>query len=146
VKKIAILAPIAVLVVACGTVTSSETLNQTQASSSSITATLPSCANAINWDQASAYMGQQSTIVGPVISATFASSSRGKPTFLNIGKPYPNPGRFTVVIWGYDRDNFPFDPVIQYDKKTVCVTGLIENYKGIAEIVVNTASDIKIVE
>ena len=145
-KKIAMLVPIAVLLVACGSTQSSETSTQQSAGETSTTATLQSCPDAITWDQASAHVGEVATITGPTISAVYASDSRGQPTFLNIGKDYPDPDRFTVVIWGYDRDNFSFAPEVEYNNKAICVTGLIETYKGIPQIVAETASDIEIIE
>ncbi len=140
------LVPIAVLLVACGSTQSSETLSQPQAATASALTKLQSCPDAITWDQASAHVGELATITGPTISAVYASDSRGQPTFLNIGKDYPDPDRFTVVIWGDDRDNFPFAPEMEYDSKAICVTGLIETYEGIPQIVAETASDIGIVE
>jgi len=140
------LVPIAVLLIACGSTQSSGTSTQQSAGETSTTATLQSCPDAITWDQASAHAGELATITGPTISAVYASDSRGQPTFLNIGKDYPDPDRFTIVIWGYDRDNFPFAPEVEYDSKAICVTGLIETYEGIPQIVAETASDIGIVE
>ena len=93
-----------------------------------------------------AHIGELATITGPTVSTVYASDSRGQPTFLNISKPYPDPGRFTVVIWEYDRDNFPFTPEEEYNNTTICATGLIETYEGIPQIVADTASDIKIIE
>lgn len=144
-KKIVMLVPIAVLLVACGSTQSSETSAQQSAGDTGTTATLQSCPDAITWGQAFAHVGEVATITGPTISAVYASDSRGQPTFLNIGKDYPNPDRFTVVIWGYDRDNFPFAPEMEYDGKAICVTGLIETYEGIPQIVAETASDIEVV-
>lgn len=140
------LVPIAVLLIACGSTQSSETSTQQSAGETSTTATLQSCPDAITWDQASAHIGELATITGPTISIVYAPDSRGKPTFLNIGKDYPDPDRFTVVIWGYDRDNFPFAPEVEYDNKSICVTGLLETYEGIPQIVAETPSDIGIVE
>ena len=57
---------------------------------------LPS--NAITWDEAKYHIGERTTVCGPVVNTKYASTSKGNPTFLNIGKPYPDPDRFTVVI------------------------------------------------
>ena len=59
-----------------------------------------SCAGAISWSQAKAYIGRVKTVRGRVAGAFYASSSNGSPTFLNLGAGYPSPRRFTVVIWG----------------------------------------------
>jgi len=147
-KKFAMLVPIALLLAACGSVQSSETSSQSLASNATATptATLKSCPSAIPWDQAYEYVGGRTTIEGPIVGTSYASDSRGQPTFLNIGKPYPDPDRFTVVIWGDDRGNFPFAPEVEYGNKTICVTGLVETYKGSSQIIADTASDIEIVE
>jgi len=73
----------------------------------------------------------------------WASGSKGKPTFLNIGKPYPDPNRFTVVIWIQNRGKFPQPPDDYYLGKTICVTGLIDEYKGIPQIEVKDPSQIQ---
>jgi hypothetical protein len=84
------------------------------------------------------------TISGPVVSATWAVNSKGKPTFLNIGKRYPDPERFTVIIWGQSRDNFPEPPEDYYLGKTICITGRVTSYNGIPEIIVNTPDQITV--
>ncbi len=97
----------------------------------------------IPWNEAIYHIGERATVYGPVVSTYYANTSRGKPTFLNIGKPYPDPDRFTVIIWGENRSNFPQAPEILYANKTIYVTGLIVEYKGIAEIEVISPSQIK---
>ena len=79
-----------------------------------------------------------------MIGATYASGSNGKPTFLNVGKDYPDPARFTVLIWGENRGKFSPAPEIQYKGKTIYVYGLIELYKGSPEIVITSPSQIQI--
>jgi len=51
---------------------------------------------------AGTYIGQQATVCRTVASATFASRTRGQPTFLNLDKPYPRQV-FTAVRWRSDR-------------------------------------------
>jgi hypothetical protein len=68
------------------------------------------CSGAISWNAALSHIGETLTVEGPVVSAHYASDSNGKPTFLNVGKDYPDPGRFTVVIWGEDRGRFSSPP------------------------------------
>ena len=65
-----------------------------------------SCKGAVRWDRAAALVGRVATIKRPVVGAYFASDSNGAPTFLNLGLDYPNPRRFTVLIWGRDRRKF----------------------------------------
>ena len=97
----------------------------------------------VSWSEAKYYIGERTTVCGPVVDATWASGSNGKPTFLNLGKPYPDPDRFTVVIWIQNRGNFPQAPEDYYLDKTICVTGLITEYDGIPEIEVSYPSEIQ---
>ena len=74
------------------------------------------------------------------------SSGRGLPsTSLNVGKDYPDPARFTVVIWGENRANFSTPPEDLYAAKDICVTGALQTYQGVPEVVVSFPSAIKIV-
>ena len=104
----------------------------------------------IPWYEAKNHVGETKVVEGPVVSARWASGSKGKPTFLNIGKPYPDPDRFTVVIWIDHRDKFvkefPPNPERYFLDKTVRVKGLIETYKGNPQIVLSDTSKIWIVE
>jgi len=97
----------------------------------------------IDWDEAAYYIGEHKTVCGPVVDSHYASSSNGQPTFLNIGQPYPKPNRFTVVIWGRNRSKFSTGPEQLYSGDTICVTGLIEEYRGIPEIEVSDPSQIE---
>lgn len=100
----------------------------------------------IPWEKAKDYIGQVKVVEGHVASATWASGSKGKPTFLNIGNPYPNPNRFTVVIWIDHRDKFvkafPPNPESYFLSKTVRVRGLITSYKGVPQIELRDPSNI----
>ena len=55
--------------------------------------------------EAKDHIGEQATVCGKVVSTGDAENSRGKPTFLNLDKPYPEQ-IFTVVIWDSDRSKF----------------------------------------
>jgi len=103
---------------------------------------LPPC-EGISWDEAKNHIGDRITVYGPVVDTHWASGSSGKPTFLNIGKPYPDPSRFTVVIWIDNRNKFSEPPEDYYLGKTIAVTGLIEDYKGSPQIEVTTPEQIE---
>jgi len=98
----------------------------------------------IDWNEAFLYIGEYKIVCGPVVDSNYASSSNGQPTFLNLGKRYPDPDRFTVVIWGRNRGNFPANPEQYYFGETICVSGLIEEYNGIPEIEASSSSQIEI--
>ena len=87
-----------------------------------------------NWYQAKDHIGENATVCGPVMGAVYDVNGEGQPTFINIGNDYPNPDRFTVVIWGKYRSNFPSPPEIAYQSGTWCFTGTIEMFEGVPEI------------
>lgn len=95
------------------------------------------CPGAVSWDQALNYVGQEITVIGPVMSTAWATTSRGQPTFLNLGRAYPDPERFTVLLWIDARFRFDQPPEETYADKTICVTGVVEIYEGGGEIVVD---------
>lgn len=97
----------------------------------------------IDPEQALAYLGQKKTVCGKVASSIYASTKNGSPTFLNLNKPYPN-HIFIVVIWGRNRYKFNNAPETFYKSNIICVTGVIDTYKGIPEIEVTDPSQIKL--
>lgn len=98
--------------------------------------------DAINWDDAKNHIGERTTVCGPVVDTHYASGSSGKPTFLNLGKSYPDPNRFTVVIWIGNRAKFPQPPEVYYNSKIICVRGLIDSYEGVPQIEVTSPDQI----
>jgi hypothetical protein len=66
-------------------------------------------------------------------------------TLLNLGGPFPDQ-KFTVVIKGNDRNKFKNPPEIFFDQKKICVSGVIEMYKGKPEIIVSDPSQIVVKE
>ncbi len=108
--------------------------------SSPITAsTTADCVTALD---AKNYVGKKVSVCGRVVSATYASRTKGSPTFLNLEKAYPNQ-IFTVVVWGSDRGKFG-TPESDFRGKTIKVTGSVELYRGSPEIVVKEPSQIVI--
>jgi len=53
------------------------------------------CPVVYTWDEAGRHVGETACVMGPVASV---GTSRGGDVFLNLGKPYPEPGRFTIFI------------------------------------------------
>jgi hypothetical protein len=82
--------------------------------------------------QAKAHEGESGTVCGKVVSERTATGSRGEPTFINLDSAYPNKV-FTVLVWGDDRKNIGELPRVGI---RVCVSGTIQDYKGVPEIVV----------
>lgn len=89
--------------------------------------------------QAKAHEGENATVCGNVASERTATSSRGEPTFINLDSAYPN-HVFTILIWGDDRKNIG---AIPREGEHACATGLIQDYKGVPEIVVRSAGQLR---
>jgi hypothetical protein len=62
-------------------------------------------------------------VCGRVASGRYAATTRGKPTLLDLDKPYPVQ-LFTVLIWGENRAKFGA-PAEIYRNKNICVSGRI---------------------
>jgi hypothetical protein len=103
-------------------------------------ASLAFCENSISAAEAKNHLGENATVCGQVVSAHFAATSRGRPTFLNLDEPYPNQ-IFTIVIWGSDRAKFG-SPESTYKGKDICASGPIESYRGVPQIVAHEAGQI----
>jgi hypothetical protein len=98
----------------------------------------------ISWNDASHFVNQSKTVCGTVVRTTFAQTSNGQPTFLDLGRAYPDPARFSVLIWGNQRANFPSPPETLYRGKTICVTGKIVTYQGTLEMEARTPAQIEV--
>ena len=87
------------------------------------------------------HVGATATVCGPVASARYATHAKGQPTFLNLGKPFPDQ-EFTALIWGRQRAAFPY-ALESLAGQTICVHGVISTYQGKAQIIVSDPSQIR---
>jgi DNA/RNA endonuclease YhcR with UshA esterase domain len=91
--------------------------------------------------QAKQHIGETNTVCGLVASTRYMESSKTKPTLLNFDRPFPD-NTFSVMIPDADRGKFTGPPEMMFEGKTVCVTGLIIDFRGKPEIVVSDPSQI----
>jgi nuclease S1 len=84
-------------------------------------------------EDAQKHVGEDATVCGTVAGAKYAAQSKGGPTFIDFGKPYPD-AIFTALILGTDRAKFG-TPEKDIQGKQVCVTGKIRLYQGKPEII-----------
>ena len=98
--------------------------------------------NHIAATEAKSHVGERATVCGKVVSARYASTSKGQPTFLNLDEPYPKQV-FTILIWGSDRARFG-EPESKYRDQRVCVTGKITSYRGEPEVVANDPTQVEV--
>jgi hypothetical protein len=94
--------------------------------------------------EAAQHVGEVAEVCGRVASAAHIAAVKEQPTFLNLERPYPDQP-FNVVIWGSVRSRFDAPPERAFDGKDICVTGLIETYKGKPQIVVTDPDQIVLV-
>src|SRR5262245_10213521 len=90
--------------------------------------------------QAKDHVGKQATVCGVVASANFATRSKRQPTSLNLDEPYPR-HIFTAVIWIEDRPKFGTPETLK--GRRVCVSGLVESYQGVPQIVLWDADQLR---
>jgi hypothetical protein len=95
----------------------------------------------LNPEEAGSHLGEVATVCGVVASATYAANAPMAPTFLDLGKPYPNQ-IFTAVILGNDRSKFGM-PETSMREKNVCVTGEIFLYQGNPEIILHDPTQLR---
>jgi micrococcal nuclease len=96
-------------------------------------------AGAIQACDAWKYIGKEMTVEGRVVQGT---KSRTSTVFLNFGDSYPD-NCFTAVIFSSDLGSFPENPQAYYSGRTVRVTGLIKEYQGKPEIILEKAGQIE---
>lgn len=99
----------------------------------------------VDWSDALDHVGEKVTVEGPVAGTAYAQSSKGSPTFLNLGRDYPDPDRCTIIIWVPNRAKFPSAPEDAYRGKTIRIAGTVAVYKGCAQIEVKSPGQIEIV-
>ncbi len=89
-------------------------------------------------DSVKHYVGEKVT----VCSEVFGVKSFDNRTYINVGAKYPN-APLTIVIFKKNIDaNFPDSPEKLYGNQFICVTGVVTEYKGKAEIVISKPEEI----
>lgn len=121
-------------------------LDEPEASRTATSGRLQIPDGAVGWSEARKHVGETVTIHGPVLGSKYASTSSGQPTFIDIGAPYPDTSRVSIVVWGDHRASFPGSPEDIYLGKTISVTGEIYIHNGVCNIEVQSPSQIQVVE
>ncbi len=101
-----------------------------------------SCAGASSWTAAASKVGRSGDFRGKVVRSFYNPGGRGQPTYLDLGRAYPDPRRLKVVIWGSSRDAFPGAPESIYRDKDVAVSGKVSVYRGVTQIIVRSPSSV----
>lgn len=66
--------------------------------------------------EAGDHIGTPAEVCGKVASVNYLKQVGGEPTFINLGRSYPNQ-TFTAVIWGDDRAKWTNPPEQQYEDR-----------------------------
>ena len=96
----------------------------------------------LNPEEAGSHVGENATVCGVVASATYAAQAPMAPTFLDLGKPYPNQV-FSLIIFGSDRPKFGAPETSMRDKP-VCITGEIFLYEGKPRIILRDPKQLRV--
>ncbi|MBK8352016.1 MAG: hypothetical protein IPL21_10060 [Saprospirales bacterium] len=92
----------------------------------------------ISAEMAASKVGEEVMIKAKVVTVFFAKNSTGKPTFLNLVKPFPdNP--IAIIIFENELKKLNINAV-EYVGKTVIVKGIVKYYKDEEKPYKNKAS------
>lgn len=87
-------------------------------------------------------LNEKTTVCSEVSQVYFAKGSNGQPTYLNLGGDFPNHS-FTIVVWGANKEKFSYD-LKDLEGKKISVTGIVAEYRGKAQIIVEEESQINV--
>jgi hypothetical protein len=107
-----------------------------------LTITFAVAAQTIKPEDAPKYVGKTGTVCGKIYGGKYLEKSKGKPTMLNMGAPYPTQP-ITIVVWDDPRSKLHYKPEEKWLNKQVCIFGKIISFKGKIEISVNDIAQIK---
>jgi DNA/RNA endonuclease YhcR with UshA esterase domain len=96
----------------------------------------------VPWDQADKYYGKNVTVEGTIVST--AIGRKGKECFLNFSSDLGK--GLTAVIFLGDYSNFPANPEEFYKDHEVRITGVVQEYGGKPEIILNDPSQVQILK
>lgn len=97
---------------------------------------VPQPGGGIAWNEAVAHAGTTQRVCGPLAG----SGNSYDHVFLNLGRDYPDRGRFQIVVW----DVGALEPIAY--GVTLCTSGQIALYEGVAQIELYSPSSIEIYE
>jgi hypothetical protein len=103
--------------------------------------TILSAQTKITPDEAAKHIGDSVTVCGKIFGGRYFDRSDNKITLLNMGAAYPQ-SPLTILIEADSRKNFSNKPEEFYVEKEVCITGMIKEFKGKAEIIVAKEAEI----
>jgi DNA/RNA endonuclease YhcR with UshA esterase domain len=97
----------------------------------------PAAAQTIGPSETKAYVGKPVTVQAAI---TDVHTARSGATFIDMGGAFPD-NEFVAVIFADDAAKFPEASALE--GKTVTITGTVQMYQGKPEIVLKSASQLK---
>jgi len=96
----------------------------------------------VNISDVAKHIGDSVRLCATVYNTRYFETARNRPTVLDVNSSHAN--QLNVIIYDQDRKNFPNSPESLYKNKDVCITGVVESYNNIPQIVVRTADQISV--
>jgi hypothetical protein len=93
-------------------------------------------------EEAASHVGETATICGLVASTTYLAEAPMAPTFIDIGKAYPNE-LFSAIILDNDRAKFAAS-ANSLRGRSICVTGEIFLYQGAPKMMLRDPSQLSV--
>lgn len=100
-------------------------------------------AGTINTVQAKSYIGKKAVVCGTVVSTKLSAKSGA--VFINLDTQFPNQ-IFSATIWKNNRTNFSYKPEIELNGKRVCITGQVQDYKGVPSVQPKSEKEIQFLD
>ena len=88
------------------------------------------------------YVGDSVKIFSKIYGGKYLEAVKGSPTFLSLGRPYPN-SDLTIVIWDDARKLFKKVPEDYYKGALVSITGRIQMFNNNPSIIVSNPNQIQ---
>jgi hypothetical protein len=92
--------------------------------------------------EAASMVGERAVVCGRVVATNFAREVRGRPTYLNLERPFPDQP-FDVVIWGRYRERFLVPPETHFRNRTICVSGVVTSHRSTPRIEATSPAQIR---
>jgi len=101
--------------------------------------------NKINTLEAKDMIGKQCTVCGKAVSIKFVENGKSNPTYINLDKKFPDQ-LFTIVIYENVRNKLSYIPEEKLMNKEICISGKVEQYKGVPQIILQNEKAIELIE
>lgn len=112
------------------------------------------CKNPLDWSVAKQHVGEVVTVVGPLLASKSRPELNGSPTWLDVGRVFPDRNRLTVIVWGKNLSNFNAQELdaeywfqsVFHEKAyaLICIQGTVTEFRGVPQIELKDLSQLSI--